>query len=338
MAPLSEGCFFHSILPSELESESVWGVNILQLVGGLVILGCAGECLVRGSAQLARQMGVSALVVGLTIVAFGTSAPEIAVTLQSAAIGEDDLAVANVIGSNILNILIVLGIAAVVRPLRVSRNILTTDAPVMMFFTALFLLFAYDNNTINRWQGIFFIAALAVYTVLTYRAARRQPLVVESEYEEDLKVVPRPAWLNVLAVLIGFAGLVQGADLIVEGAVGIAQRMGVSTRIIGLTIVALGTSLPELATGVIATRRNQSDIAIGNVVGSNIFNILAVVGVTSTCYPLKVAPETLRFDAPVMLFVTVLSFWVFRTGHRISRGEGFALIGIYVVYLAITLR
>lgn len=312
----------------------MWGVHALLFIGGLVVLGCGGECLVRGSAQLARQMGVSVLVVGLTIVAFGTSAPEIAVTMQSAAIGEDDLAVSNVVGSNIMNLLIVLGISALVRPLRVSRNILTTDAPLMLLCTAAFLLFAYDDSTIRRWQGIVFVIALGLYAWLTYRAALRQPLVVETDIEQELTETARPVWINILAVLIGLAGLVKGADLIVEGAVGIAEQLGVSTRIIGLTIVALGTSLPELATCVIAARRNQSDIAIGNIVGSNIFNMLAVIGLTATCFPLTVAPETLSFDAPVMLGVAVLSFGVFRTGHRISRGEGFALVGIYCGYLA----
>ena len=313
----------------------MWSTNVLLLVGGLVILGCGGECLVRGSAQLARQMGVSALVVGLTIVAFGTSAPEIAVTLQSAAIGEDDLAVANVVGSNIMNILIVLGIGALVRPMRVSRNIVTTDAPVMLLVTSIFLLFVYDNSTINRWQGIFFVACLGTYTLFTYYEARRQPLCDD---DDDTTTATRPVLLNILAIIVGIAGLVKGADLIVEGAVGIARMLEISTRIIGLTVVAVGTSLPELATSVIAARRNQADIAIGNVVGSNIFNILSVVGITSSIYPLTVSPETLRFDAPVMLLVSVVAFLVFRSGHLISRREGCLLLCGYAAYLTWMLR
>ena len=311
-----------------------WLANIGVLVGGLVVLGVGGEFLVRGAAQLARQLGVSALVVGLTLVAFGTSAPEIAVSMQSAARGEHALAVANVVGSCIMNILIVLAIAALVRPLRVSRRIVTTDALVMLFFTAMFMLFAIDDNRIDRWQGVFFVAALGFYTLFTYFAARRQPRIVEEEYERDLRVRPRSPLVNVVAVVIGIVGLVKGADLIVNGAVGIATLLGVSTRIIGLTIVALGTSLPELATCVIAARRGQPDIAVGNIIGSNIFNILAVIGITSVFFPLDVSDETVRFDAPVMVLVVVLSFWVLRTGHRISRGEGALLLGIYAVYLA----
>ena len=316
----------------------MWTSNIGLLIGGLFILGCGGECVVRGAAQLARQMGVSPLVVGLTIIAFGTSAPEIAVSLQAAHQGEHDLAVANVVGSCIMNLLIVLAIAALARPLRVSRNVVTTDAPIMLFFSAFFILFAVDNNTIDRWQGIFFVVALVAYTLFTYFEARRQPKIVEEEYEQDLRITPRPWPINVLAVVIGIAGLVKGADLIVEGATGIAVMLGVSTRIIGLTIVALGTSLPELATCVIAARRNQPDIAVGNVVGSNIFNILAVIGVTSTFFPLDIADQILQFDVPVMLGVVVVSFWVLRTGHEISRREGGVLLALYGVYLCWMLR
>jgi cation:H+ antiporter len=316
----------------------VWIVNIVLLAGGLIVLGCGGECLVRGASQLARQMGVSALVVGLTVVAFGTSAPEIAVSMQSAYQGHDDLAVANAIGSCIMNILIVLALAALVCPLRVSRNVVTTDAPVMLFVTALFILFAVDNDSIERWEGLVFVGLLFLYTLFTYSEARRQPQIVEAEYEEELRVRPRAWPINALAVLIGITGLVTGADLIVDGATGIATLFGVSQRIIGLTIVALGTSLPELATCVIAARHKQPDIAIGNVVGSNIFNILAVIGVTAAFFPLSVAAEMIHFDVPVLLGTVVISFWVLRTGHQIARREGALLLGLYGVYLVWLLR
>lgn len=310
-----------------------WLKLIAMFLGGLLILGAGGEILVRGAAKLARQLGVSALVVGLTVVAFGTSAPEVAVSMQSAHAGEDDLAIANVVGSCIMNILIVLGLAALVRPLRVSRNVINTDAPVMLFFTAMFMLFAFDNGMIDRWQGAFFIAALAMYTLVTYFEARRHPKIVEEEYERDPRQGQGSLPLNIVAIVIGIFGLVKGSDLMVDGAVGIARILGISTRIIGLTVVALGTSLPELATCIIAARRGQPDIAVGNIVGSNIFNILAVIGVTATFFPLEVGPSTLRFDAPVMLAVVVISFWVFRTGHEISRREGGFLLFLYALYL-----
>lgn len=310
-----------------------WPAFIAMFAGGLIVLGAGGECLVRGAAQLARQLGVSALVVGLTIVAFGTSAPEIAVSMQAAHHGHDDLAIGNVVGSCIMNILIVLAIAALVRPLRVSRNVIRTDAPVMLFFIACFMLFAIDEHTIYRWQGIFFVVALALYTLYTYYEARRQPKIVEQEYEQDLPLVPRRRLVNVLAVVIGIAGLVKGAELIRDGAVGIATVLGVSERVIGLTIVALGTSLPELATCVVAARHRQPDIAVGNIIGSNIFNILAVVGATATFFPLDVSTQTVYVDAPVMLGVAVLTIPVLRTGHEVSRHEGVMFLVIFAAYL-----
>jgi len=311
-----------------------WLAFIAMFAGGLIILGAGGECLVRGAAQLARQLGVSALVVGLTIVAFGTSAPEIAVSLQAAQQGHDDLAVGNVVGSCIMNILIVLAIAALVRPLRVSRNVIRTDAPVMLFFIACFMLFAIDEHTIHRWQGIFFVIGLAVYMLYTYNEARRQPKIVEQEYEQELRVVPRRRLTNLLAVVIGIAGLVKGAELIRDGAVGMATLLGVSERIIGLTIVALGTSLPELATCIVAARHHQPDIAVGNVIGSNIFNVLAVIGITASFFPLDVNPQVVYLDGPVMLGVAVLVIPALRTGREVSRQEGAVFLAIFATYLA----
>ncbi len=316
------------------EPTEVWATHIMLLAGGLLILVGGGECLVRGAAQLARQMGVSALVVGLTIVAFGTSAPETAVSMQSAATGHDALAVANAVGSCIMNILLVLGVAALARPLRVSRNVLRTDAPFMVFFTAVFMLFAIDDQEIDRWQGLFFVIAIVFYTLATYFEAHRQPAIVEDEYEHDPRQHPRSWYLNIGAILIGIVGLVKGADLIVEGAVGIAHILGITERIIGLTVVAFGTSLPELATCVIAARRNQPDIAIGNIVGSNIFNILAVIGLTATVFPLHVNRETVFLDAPVMLGAAVLLIPILRTGRRVGRWEGVLLLALFAGYLA----
>jgi len=316
----------------------VWSSNILLLAGGLLVLGAGGELLVRGAARLARQMGVSALVVGLTIVAFGTSAPETAVSMQSAAGGHDALAVANAVGSCIMNILLVLGVAALVRPLRVSRNVLRTDAPCMLFFTAVFMLFAIDDQRIDRWQGLLFVVAIVLYTITTYFEARRQPAIVEEEYEHDPRQRPRSWILNIVAIVIGIVGLVKGADLIVDGAVGIAHALGASERIIGLTIVAFGTSLPELATCVVAARRNQPDIAIGNIVGSNIFNILAVIGLTATAFPLRIPSETIAFDGPVMFGTAILLIPILRTGRRVGRWEGLLLLALFGAYVGWMLR
>jgi cation:H+ antiporter len=325
------------------------GLLIVELVGGLVVLSVGGECLVRGAARLARALGVSALVVGLTVVAFGTSAPEIAVSISAAVQGHDDLAIANVVGSCILNTLVVLGLAASTRPLKVSRNVVMTDAPIMILALALFTFFAIDDvgllaggknaGEIEHWQGIFFLAALIGYLFLTYYAARRQPKVVAAEYEQSIGRA-RSSVFSLLLVIIGLIGLVQGANLIVLGAVGIAEALGVSQRIIGLTIVAIGTSLPEVATCVIAARREQPDIAVGNVVGSNIFNVLAVIGIASTAHPdgpLTVSWRILSFDFPVMLAAAVLLLPIIRTGRHISRPEGVLLLALYGGYITWTL-
>lgn len=311
-----------------------WLVHLGTLVGGLVVLGVGGEVLVRGAARLARQMGVSALVVGLTVVAFGTSAPEVAVSVQAAAKNLDDIAIANVVGSCIMNILVVLGIAALVRPLTVARNLIKTDAPVMVLVSAMFVLFAFDGHTVSRWQGVFFVLLLIAYTTYTYFEARREPEKIKEEFEEATPSGAKSVALSLVLCVIGLGGLVFGADLIVRGAVGIAELLGVSERIIGLTLVALGTSLPEIAICVIAARKGQSDIAIGNVVGSNIFNVLAVIGITATLFPLTISASTLAVDMPVMLAATVLIVPILRTGHLISRREGMVLLGCYCVYLA----
>jgi cation:H+ antiporter len=258
--------------------------------------------------------------------------------MQAAERNEDAIAVANVVGSCIMNVLIVLGLAALARPLRVSRNVIRTDAPVMIFFSAFLMLFAIDNATIDRGEGVFFVAGLVLYVLFTYQAARTQPAAVEAEYESSLPVAQRSRLYSACLVLIGLAGLVKGADLIVDGAVGIADMLGVSKRVIGLTIVALGTSLPELTTCIIAARHKHPDIAIGNVVGSNIFNILAVLGLTSVLFPLEVNHQTIYVDAPVMLGVAVLLLPVLRTGHEVSRREGLVFLLLYALYLIWLLR
>jgi cation:H+ antiporter len=305
------------------------------LVIGLVLLGLGGECLVRGAAQLARRMGVSALVVGLTVVAFGTSTPEIAVTMSAGAHGHHDIAIANVVGSCTLNILIVLGLAALTKPMRVSRNVINTDGPIMIGALALFLLFA-SHRLLERWMGAVFLALLAAYIVMTVVLARRQTAGVKLEYETGLSV-KGPWFVDVVVVVLGLVGLSYGADLVLSGATGIARSFGIEERIIGLTIVALGTSLPEIVTCVVAARRNQPDIAIGNVVGSNIFNIFGVLGLTASVYPLEVSAQTFFFDGPIMLAAAIITFPILRTGHRISRPEGVFLIALYCAYLGLVL-
>ncbi len=316
---------------------------VLELLGlfvlGLVILSTGGELLVRGAARLAEALGVSALVVGLTIVAFGTSAPEAAVSILAAIRGESGIAVGNIVGSNVANLLLILGAAAVARPLRISLNLIRTDLPVMLLVTGVFLLLAADKaafsagpTRIERDEGLLFVLGLAAYTWLTYRLARREPPSVEAEYQAARRD-RTPVALSVALVVLGLGGLVGGAELIVRGAAGLAELMGVERRIIGLTIVAVGTSLPELATCVVAARRGQPDIAVGNIVGSNIFNILSVAGLASLVRPLEIPRETLFFDAPVMLVVSVLAWFVCWHGRTVTRRTGAGLLVLYAAFL-----
>ena len=304
-------------------------------MGGLLVLGVGGEMLVTGARRLAVSLGVSPLVVGLTVVAFGTSAPEVAVSVIAALQGEDEIAVGNVVGSNISNILLILGLAAVVRPLDVALNIIRTDAPIMLLVFGVFVLMAVDNGYIDRWQGMLFITALIGYVVMTYYMARREPREVRNEYEAAMRTA-RAGVLNIVLLVLGVAALVGGASWIVTGAVGIAELLGVSKRVIALTTVAIGTSLPELATTISAVRRNQVDMAVGNVIGSNIFNVLSVVGLAATIKPLHVPVETMYADGPFMLAVAVLALLACWRRRTIPRWNGFLFLALYAAFLAWT--
>ena len=308
----------------------VWIVYILMLLGGVVVLGGGGEALVRGAGRLARTLGMSSLVVGLTVVAFGTSAPEAAVTIFAASQGAGDLAVGNVVGSNIANLLLILGFAAVVKPLGISRSLLRLDGPVMILASVVFLVLAARNHVILRWEGGLFVAGLVVYTLVTYQVGRRS---APRDDEASPTGVAGKAWYNLVLVAGGIGGLVLGAKWIVDGASGIAALLGVPPHIIGLTIVAIGTSLPELATVVAAARQSQPDIAIGNVVGSNIFNILFVTGCASTVRPLAVPSEIVHTDGPLMVLVSLLAYLAIWTGQKVVRWEGVVLLAGYVAYL-----
>lgn len=308
----------------------VWIVHILILLGGVVVLSGGGEALVRGAGRLARILGMSSLVVGLTVVAFGTSAPEAAVTIFASAHGAGDLAVGNVVGSNIANLLLILGIAALVKPLSISRSLLRLDGPVMIVVSVIFLVLATRNHQILRWEGSLFVAGLVIYTLVTYQVGRQ---TAKPNGEPPPTGMAGKTWYNAVLVIGGICGLVLGAKWIVDGATGIATLLGVPPHIIGLTIVAIGTSLPELATVVAAARQNQPDIAIGNVVGSNIFNILFVTGFASVIRPLPVPPEIIHADGPVMILVSLAAYLAIWTGQKVVRWEGAALLAGYVAYL-----
>ncbi len=313
--------------------------SILGMVAGLIILVAGAELLVRGASRLATAAGISPLIVGLTVVALGTSSPEVAVTLGSAFSGQADLAVGNVIGSNIFNVLFVLGLAAAIAPLIVAQHLVRVDVPVMIGVSLLLVLFA-QNGAISRLEGVILVAGALGYTAFAIYAGRRESPAVEQEYRQEFGPSGdrsvRGVLRNLLLVAVGLAALVFGARLLVNGAVAIARVLGVSELIIGLTIVAAGTSLPEVATSVLASLRGERDIAAGNVVGSNIYNILLVLGLAAVLAPagLAVAPSALTFDLPFLLAVAIACLPLFFTGYRIARWEGFLFLGYYIAYTA----
>jgi len=308
---------------------------------GLVALVVGAELLVRGASRLALSFGISSLVVGLTVVAFGTSAPEMAVSVQSAWSGRVDIALGNVVGSNIFNVLVILGLSALLTPLVVHQQVIRQEVPVMIGVSLLLWALVLDGG-ISRWEGFLLAGLVMGYTVLLIRQSRRETATIQAEvsaeYDEAFDGQAK-SWdshwgVQVLLILAGLALLVAGAHWLVESAVGFARQLGVSELVIGLTIVAAGTSLPEVATSVMAALRGERDIAVGNVVGSNIFNILAVLGLSASVAPadLAVAPAMLSFDVPIMVAVAVACLPVFFTGARVNRGEGALFLALYAAY------
>ena len=308
---------------------------VLSLVGGLVLLVLGGELLVRGGSGLGRAMGLSPLVVGLTIVAFATSAPELAVSLDATLSGSPGLAVGNVVGSNITNVLLVLGLSALLLPVVVGSQLIRTDVPVMVAVSVLVLLIALDG-AVGRVEGVLLVVLLVAYVAWILRLSRRQGIDLPVP-GAAVAAAPRPL-RDAALVVVGVALLVLGARLLVGAATEIAGAFGVSDLVIGLTVVAVGTSLPELATSVIAAVRGQREMAIGNVVGSNIFNLTVVLGLTAAVAPggVPVDPAALRFDLPVMVAVAVALVPIVFTGRVIARWEAgvfLAYFGVYVGYL-----
>jgi cation:H+ antiporter len=304
------------------------------LAGGFGLLLAGAELLVRGSASLALRAGVPSLLVGLTIVSWGTSSPELMVSLRAALRGNPSIAVGNVVGSNICNIGLILGIAAVIRPLSVKLQLIRRDVPVLIAVSVLLVVIVLDH-AISRGEGLVLTAVLVAYTTLAVRQARREPLAVQEAVLEAAPVPLRPRRgiaFDVGAVVVGLAALAIGADVFVQGAVGAARALGVSNAVIALTVVAVGTSLPELATSSVAALRGEGDIAIGNVVGSNIFNVLGILGPTALLHPI-VGSEIGLSNVAVALAAAVLLLPLLITGFRLTRWEGALLVGLYVLYV-----
>jgi len=301
-------------------------LSLLAVVAGFVLLTVGANRLVLGAASVGQRLGLSSIVIGLTVLATGTSAPEVAVSVQASLGGSGDVALGNVIGSNIFNVLMVLGLSALAGALTVQRQLVRMDLPVMLAVATLPLLLGLDG-VLTRLEGSVLLALLLVYVGVLVWSTRGDAAT------EELPDAPLSWTRSLLWLGLGFVGLVWGSDLLVGGASEIARGFGVSELVIGLTLIAAGTSLPELATSVVAASQGRRDMAVGNVVGSNIFNVLAVLGAAASVRELPVAPGVLSFDLPVMLAVSFVCVPIFWTGCRIARTEGFVLVGYYVLYL-----
>lgn len=347
-------------------------MTALLLLCGLVLLIAGAELLVRGASVLAARLRISPLVIGLTVVAFGTSAPEFSVSLVSGLSGQPDVALGNVVGSNIFNVLFILGVSALITPMIVAQRVVRFDVPLMLAVSLAVPLVGWDGR-IDRPEGLAFFIGLIGYTVWCIVQSRHEEPAVMAEYSREFspgggttaaedrraefsgrqsqerppqivdeqKRVAAPAsrnpvWIrDVVLVVAGLAMLVFGSKWLVAGAVELARRLGVSELVVGLTIVSAGTSLPEVATSVLAAFRGERDIAVGNVVGSNIFNILGVLGLSAALAPagVDVSPAVLSFDIPLMIVVAAACFPVFFTGNMIARWEGGLFLGYYVAYV-----
>lgn len=315
--------------------------DIIWLIVGLVLILVGANVLTDGASAIARRMGISDLIVGLTVVAFGTSAPELAISVLSAASGSSALAVGNVVGSDIFNILVIIGVTAMVRPIVVERTVLTREIPMVIFSSLILLVLGnIGAGVVSRTAGILLLVGFALFMWYTYVSARKaSPAEKKSAEEAGASVVLMPVWRSVIYILGGLAALVWGGDKFVEGASGIASALGVSDAVIGLTIVAAGTSLPELATSIVSALKGKSDMAVGNVIGSNIFNVLMVLGASAVVSPLAFGSIG-NFDLLTLVGASV-AFWLFGwfiARRTITRIEGALLFIAYIIYVGILLR
>jgi cation:H+ antiporter len=312
-------------------------LNFLILLGGLGLLLLGGDFIVKGAVSLSRKMRISPLVIGMTVVAFGTSAPELLVSLKSALLGNSAIAIGNVVGSNIANIALVLGLTALIFPIITDRQTKIIDYPVMLGATMLFCLFALDGS-LSFVEGIIFVSIIVVFITLRIRNSRSKNNASVVKEEEPTK---RSIWYTLLFLLLGFLGLNFGAGWFIEGAVSLSDHFleGNPNKdtIIGVTVIAFGTSAPELAASCVAAYRREVDISVGNLIGSNIFNIFVVLGITSIVTPLEVSSDVMEFDMIWMIAIAILLLIILLVGKRIGRLKGAILFSTYLVYIGIIL-
>ena len=307
-------------------------IPFLYCVAGFILLGVSGEALLRGAVTTADRLKVPPILIGLTVIAFGTSIPELTVSLNAARSGNPDIAVGNVVGSNIANILLVLGAMAVFRSFTIDAGTLNRDGRVMLGVSVLMVLMAL-NGVITQWMGFGLLGILAGFTFLLYRRARQEADVDETAASVDENLLEGSLFFALLILIAGLAGVLWGSDLMVKGAVGVAQQAGISQAVIALSIVAIGTSLPELFISLFASLRGHASLAIGNIIGSNISNILLILGVVASTGPLNVSAEIANRDVWVMLGVAILGLVLMRSARRMSRIEGLFSLVLYALYV-----
>jgi cation:H+ antiporter len=307
-------------------------VEYFQLIIGLVALILGGELLVRASVGFALRAHIAPLVIGMTIVSFGTSAPELLVSISAALEGHPDVSTGAVIGSNISNLALVLGITVLIYPIHIKRDSLTIDWPVMMLASILLYCFS-SNLLLEAWEGVLFLVILVSFSAWLITRSRKKGIALSVVEEVGEMKKPRPIVKDVLFFVLGIAGLYGGSEWLIDAVVSIAHSKGVSEKLVSVTIVAFGTSLPELVTSVVAAFRKETDISIGNLIGSNIFNILAILGITAIVKPIKVSPSLLQFDAYFMLGVAALLLPFMMHERKVGRIKGGILVLIYILYV-----
>lgn len=313
----------------------MFAVSLVKLVIGFLLLVKGADFFVDGASSIAKKLAIPTFVIGLTIVAFGTSAPELAVSIAAAMKGSNDIAIGNVVGSNIFNTLVVLGASAALTPIAVEKGMIKRDYPLSIFAAVLLGILAMDTilfkapaMTLGRLDGVILLIAFAFFMSMTVKEGLKQRGAA-AENEEEIVVMP--AWKSLLMLVVGLAGIIIGGDLSVDGAKEIARAFGLSEALIGLTIVAFGTSLPELVTSVIAAKKGESDIAVGNVIGSNIFNIFLILGVSATIMPMNVS-GTYLYDIGVLVAVMVLTYLPIAKTKKVGRGMGVTMVAAYLAY------
>ena len=312
-------------------------MEIIYFIGGLIALIAGAELLIRGSAKAALFFGMSPLVVGLTIVAMGTSAPELAVSIHSGMEGKAGIALGNVIGSNIINILLILGVSAIITPLRVDQRLVQIEVPIMIAASFIVFFMAMNGN-ISRTEGVLLFSGIIFYILYTFRKSSREKAKVIEEYESEFgsrkDITKKSLFFSMIFIVVGFVLLIKGSEYLVDGAVFIARYFDVSEFIISILIIAMGTSLPEAATSIVAGIKGENDIAVGNAIGSNIFNLLSVLGAASIFAPggIDVDPEALYFDIPVMIAVAIACLPIF-IAQPITRARGSLFFGYFVAYV-----